>query len=44
MTTTSSSLPETGSLRAGPFELGYRIEGSGMPLLVIGSAAYYPST
>ncbi|NRP18177.1 hypothetical protein LPJGGPFB_01407 [Ensifer adhaerens] len=27
MTTTHPSLPETGRLRAGPFELGYRIEG-----------------
>ncbi|MGF6172372.1 alpha/beta fold hydrolase [Ensifer sp. 4252] len=44
MTTTNLSLPETGSLRAGPFDLGYRIEGSGTPLLVVGSAVYYPRT
>ncbi|WP_457582616.1 alpha/beta fold hydrolase [Ensifer canadensis] len=44
MTATSSFLPETGSLRAGPFDLGYCIEGSGTPLLVVGSAVYYPRT
>lgn len=44
MTTPHPSLPETGSLRAGPFDLGYRIEGSGPPLLVVGSAVYYPRT
>ncbi|MCA1441564.1 alpha/beta hydrolase [Ensifer sp. IC4062] len=33
-----------GHLRSGPFELGYRIEGSGPPVLVIGSAVYYPRT
>lgn len=44
MTTTHPSLPEIGSLRAGPFDLGYRIEGSGPPLLVVGSAVYYPRT
>lgn len=44
MTMTHSSPPETGSLRAGPFELGYRIEGDGAPLLIVGSAVYYPRT
>ncbi|NVD38148.1 alpha/beta hydrolase [Ensifer sp. HO-A22] len=44
MTTTHSPLPGTGSLRAGPFELGYRVEGSGTPLLIVGSAVYYPRT
>ncbi|MBZ7920850.1 alpha/beta hydrolase [Ensifer adhaerens] len=44
MTTKNGFVSETGSLRAGPFDLGYTIEGSGMPLLVIGSAIYYPRT
>lgn len=44
MMMTYSSLPETGRLRAGPFELGYRIEGDGAPLLIVGSAVYYPRT
>jgi proline iminopeptidase len=44
MTTKDGFVSETGSYRAGPFDLGYRIEGSGKPLLVIGSATYYPRT
>ncbi|MBP1870437.1 proline iminopeptidase [Ensifer adhaerens] len=44
MTTTHPSLPKTGRLRAGPFELGYRIEGDGTPLLIVGSTVYYPRT
>lgn len=44
MTTKDGFFSETGSLRAGPFDLGYAIEGSGMPLLVVGSAIYYPRT
>ncbi|MFK0275126.1 alpha/beta fold hydrolase [Ensifer sp. NPDC090286] len=44
MTTKDGFVSEAGSLRAGPFDLSYRIEGSGMPLLVIGSATYYPRT
>jgi len=44
MTTKDGYVSESGSLRAGPFDLGYTIEGSGMPLLVIGSAIYYPRT
>ncbi len=37
-------ISESGHLRSGPFDLGYRIEGSGSPVLVIGSARYYPRT
>ncbi len=44
MTTKDGFVSETGSLRAGPFDLGYTIEGSGMPLIVVGSAIYYPRT
>ena len=33
---------ETGTIEAGPFRLRYRIEGSGRPTIVIGSAVYYP--
>jgi len=33
-----------GTIRSGPFELGYSIEGQGRPALVIGSAVYYPRT
>lgn len=35
---------ERGTLRCGPFELGYAVEGRGRPALVIGSAVYYPRT
>jgi proline iminopeptidase len=31
-----------GTIQSGPFELAYRVEGEGMPALVIGSAVYYP--
>ncbi|WDZ77560.1 alpha/beta hydrolase [Ensifer adhaerens] len=44
MTSTGGFVSETGSLRAGPFDLGYTIEGRGMPLLIIGSTIYYPPT
>jgi len=33
-----------GTLRSGGFDLGYSIEGSGKPALVIGSSVYYPRT
>ena len=33
---------ETGAIAAGPFRLGYRIEGSGPTAIVIGSSVYYP--
>ncbi|HEY9857752.1 MAG TPA: alpha/beta hydrolase [Stenomitos sp.] len=35
---------QRGTVRSGPFELGYVIEGSGRPALVIGSSVYYPRT
>jgi proline iminopeptidase len=35
---------EQGTIQAGPFDLGYRTEGSGRPALVIGSSIYYPRT
>ncbi len=35
---------QRGTLRCGPFELSYSIEGSGAPALVIGSSIYYPRT
>ncbi|WP_077962041.1 alpha/beta fold hydrolase [Ensifer adhaerens] len=44
MTTKDGIVSKAGSLRAGPFDLGFSIEGSGMPLIVIGSAIYYPRT
>ncbi len=44
MTTKDGFVSETGSFRAGPFDLGFTIEGSGKPLLIIGSATYYPRT
>jgi proline iminopeptidase len=34
--------PTTGTLTAGRFRLGYRIEGTGPTALVIGSSVYYP--
>lgn len=33
---------DTGSIAAGAFRLRYRIEGTGIPTLVIGSSVYYP--
>lgn len=35
---------DTGSIPVGKFELKYRIEGTGVPAIVIGSAIYYPRT
>ena len=32
---------ETGTIPAGPFNLAYRVEGVGQPVLVVGSALYY---
>ena len=34
--------PEEGTLEAGGFHLRYRMEGRGIPTLVIGSSTYYP--
>ena len=34
--------PEAGSIDADGFRLRYRIEGTGLPAIVIGSSAYYP--
>lgn len=34
----------TGTLQRGPFELSYGVEGQGVPVLVVGSAVYYPRT
>lgn len=36
--------PQRGTLRAGPFDLAYSVEGAGRPALVIGSSVYYPRT
>lgn len=33
---------DTGTISAGAFRLGYRIEGNGPPAMVIGSSVYYP--
>lgn len=33
-----------GVVRSGAFDLGYQIEGQGEPVLVVGSAIYYPRT
>jgi proline iminopeptidase len=37
-------LADTGSITVGKFELKYQIEGTGAPVIVIGSAIYYPRT
>ncbi len=34
--------PDSGTIAAGKFQLRYRIEGTGTPAIVIGSAIYYP--
>ncbi len=39
-----SSIADTGSINIGPFQLRYRTEGTGVPILVIGSSLYYPPT
>lgn len=41
---TASGSVERGTVRSGPFELGYTVEGQGPPALVIGSSVYYPRT
>jgi proline iminopeptidase len=33
---------DAGSIKAGPFHLPYRVEGSGHPVIVIGTHLYYP--
>ena len=38
----AQAVSDTGTLAAGAFRLQYRIEGTGRPTIVIGSAAYYP--
>lgn len=38
----SQSVADTGSISAGQFQLRYRIEGTGIPALVIGNSLYYP--
>ena len=38
----AQSAAESGTVAAGPFTLGYRIEGTGRPAIVIGSSVYYP--
>jgi proline iminopeptidase len=40
----TSQLTTRGSIRSGAFDLGFSIEGSGRPALVIGSHVYYPRT
>lgn len=35
-------MEQSGYVRVDGFELGYRVEGEGVPVLVIGSAIYYP--
>ena len=37
-------LADTGSFTVGKFELKYQIEGTGSPVIVIGSAIYYSRT
>jgi len=37
-----SALVDTGSVKAGPFTLPYRVEGAGHPTMVVGSSLYYP--
>ncbi|NRP71256.1 Proline iminopeptidase [Ensifer psoraleae] len=44
MTIDNGYSSEAGHLHSGPFDLGYKIEGSGPTLLIIGSAVYYPRT
>ena len=41
---TSKSAMKRGTIQSGSFELGYAVEGDGMPALVIGSSVYYPRT
>ena len=38
----AKSAPEAGSIDADGFQLRYRIEGAGLPAIVIGSSVYYP--
>ena len=39
---TKTDAADQGTINAGPFTLPYRIEGTGHPTIVIGSALYYP--
>ncbi len=41
-TSGTQTRPDTGTIAAGKFQLRYRIEGTGTPAIVIGSAVYYP--
>jgi hypothetical protein len=34
--------PVAGTIAIGAFNIGYRVEGSGAPAMVIGSSLYYP--
>ena len=38
----AQSAVDSGTIAAGRFRLGYRIEGTGRPAIVIGSSVYYP--
>ena len=40
----SITIPDTGFVDIGPFQLQYRIEGIGAPIMVIGSTIQYPPT
>jgi len=40
--TVETSPAERKTIRSGPYELAYSVEGDGTPALVIGSAVYYP--
>lgn len=42
MSSHENTISARGSISSGSFELGYSIEGSGTPALVIGSSVYYP--
>ena len=38
---TKTGVADQGTIKAGPFTLPYRVEGTGHPTIVIGSALYY---
>jgi proline iminopeptidase len=42
--THADALGDAGTITAGEFRLRHRSEGTGRPILVIGSAIYYPRT